>query len=108
MQSALLQVSTGSTIAADGTPMPTYAAPVTVIAQIQDLSNRDLRQLEGLNLQGSMQKIYLNGEVEAIVRVSGKGGDLLTLANGDVYLTTRVIEQWPDWCSIVATLQNGS
>lgn len=108
MQAATLRTSTGSTIALDGTPTPSYAAPVTVTAQVQDLSNRDLRQIEGLNLQGSMRKIYLNGEVDAIIRVSSKGGDLLTLSDGNVYLTARVIEQWPDWCSIVAVLQDGS
>lgn len=98
----------------------TYAAPVTseamttsliVNAQVQPVTWRDLQQLEGLNLNGTRVKIYLYGEIDAIVRSTNKGGDLITIATGvnrGVYLVAQTIEQFPDWCSCACTLQNSS
>jgi hypothetical protein len=103
-----VQLSQGSTTNADGSRIPAYTAPVSVVAQVQELSTKDLRQLENLNIQGSMRKIYVNGEIDAVIRFSKKGGDLITLQNGDIYLTTTVLEEWPDWTAISVTLQNGS
>ena len=104
-----LQVSIGSVTANDGSRSPSYGTPIAgLVAQVQELTTRDLRQLERLNIQGSTRKIYLNGEVDAIIRVSQKGGDLITMADGSIYLTTMVLEQWPDWCAVSVTLQNGS
>lgn len=109
---ATLSISTGSTINADGTQSPRYAQPaIPVLAQVQALSFRDIQQMDGLNLQGTRVAIYLNGEVDGIVRVSKKGGDLVTISKGPhagVYLVAIVLEQWNDWCKVAATLQNGS
>lgn len=102
----LLQTSTGYTTAAGGRQTPSYNAPVYPSAQVQSLSTQDLRQLDALSIQGSSRKIYLNGAVNAIVRVSAKGGDLITLADGTVWLTTAVLEQWDDWCCVAVTLQD--
>lgn len=103
-----VKVSTGSTISADGTPTPTYATPVTVYGQVQPLSYADLRQLEGLNIQGSTNAVYFEGEIDAIIRSKDKGGDLITDPAGNVYLVTQVLELWADWCKVAVTLQNGS
>lgn len=108
-----LRVSTGNTIGDDGSMVPTYADPVSVSAQIQALTFKDLTQLDGLNLNGTRRAIYLYGEVDAIVRVSQKGGDLITFNNGSVWLTAQVLEQWDDgftsaWCKVAVTLQDGS
>ena len=106
-----LTTSNGFTTGAGGKRTPLYNAPVVLSAQVQQLTNKDLRQLEGLNIQGSMNSIYLNGVVQGIVRVSQKGGDLITIAtvnNAGVWLTTAVLEQWPDWVKVAVTLQNGA
>jgi len=101
-----VRISTGAAApAADGTLVPTYATPFTAIAQVQELTTRDLRQLEALNIQGSSRVIYLNGEVDAIVRLSQKGGDLITFPDGTIWLTTSVMELWPDWVKISVTEQ---
>ena len=72
-------------------------------------AHEDLRQLEGLNIQGSMRTIYLNGEVDAIIRINVKGGDIITLQDGSVWLTTHILEQWDvGWCKISITLQDGA
>jgi hypothetical protein len=109
LQIASLQISTGSITNSDGSRTPQYQrCPLEIYAQVQQLSIRDLRQLEGLNVAGSERKIYLNGSLTGTVRVSQKGGDLVTLQDGTVWLTTAVLEQWPDWCAVSVVLQNGS
>lgn len=109
LQPVTVQISTGTyTTSSSGVRTPQYQPAVTVFGQVQELTTRDLRQLDSLNIQGSQRAIYLNGEVDAIVRVSAKGGDLITLQDGTVWLTTSVLEQWPDWCKVSVVLQNGS
>jgi hypothetical protein len=107
-----LKISTGpGAIAADGSQDPGYCAPVTVTAQIQPITTRDLQQLDGVNLGGVRWAIYLYGEVNGIVRPEKKGGDLITIATGrhrGVWLVVQVIEQFPDWVKAAIVLQNGS
>lgn len=115
-QTASVQFSTGAVgPTPDGRLLPAYSAPVLLQAQVQALSGRDLRQVDSLNLQGTLKTIYFFGLVDAIERFSAKGGDLVTfpdpvagLPAGTVWLTTLVPEAWPDWCHTVCTLQNGS
>lgn len=101
-------VSTGSTTGADGTPTPTYAPLQAATAEIQPMTWQDLRQVEGLNLNGTRRSIYLFGEIDGIVRDQSKGGDLITFPDGSVWLVALVLEQWPDWCKVAATRQDGS
>ena len=107
-QPVTVQVSTGRVTNADGSLTPEYAAPITLTGQVQELTVEDIRQLDWLNIQGAERTIYLNGTYEAIVRVSQAGGDLITLQDGSVWLTTRVLEQWPNWCRVAVTLQDGA
>ena len=108
---ATLKVSTGSTTSADGTQVPTYAADVTISAQVQPLTGGDLRQMEGLNLQGNFVGIYCNGNIQGLVRTTGQGGDLIVIASGvnaGTWLVKTVLETWPNWCKTACSLQNGS
>ena len=106
LQPVSVQLSTGTyTTSPSGARTPVYSQPIGVMGQVQDLQQRDLRQLEGLNVQGSQRTIYLNGEVNGVVRLARDGGDLLTLQNGTVWLTTAVLEQWPDWIKASITQQ---
>jgi hypothetical protein len=82
---------------------------LVVLGQVQPIATRDLMQLEGINLGGVRWKVYLNGEVDAIVRPERKGGDLITIATGrhqGVWLVVQVMEQFPDWCSAAIVQQN--
>lgn len=72
---------------------------------VQALQYKDLIQVEGLNLNGTRRKIYLYGVAEATVRALMKGGDVITDAAGNVWLTAMVLEQWLGWCSVAVTLQ---
>lgn len=112
MLPGVVQISSGYTTNPDGVRVPQYRQPPSnVIAQVQALTAENLRFLEGLGVQGSTVSIYLNGELDGIVRVQNKGGDLVTIPQGraaGVYLVTAVLEQWPDWVKVAATLQNDS
>lgn len=83
---------------------------LTLLGQVQPITWRDLQQMEGINLGGVKWKIYLNGEVDAIVRPEKKGGDLITISSGrhqGTWLVVQVLEQFPDWCCAAIVLQNG-
>jgi hypothetical protein len=109
---ATLQISSGYISGPDGRRTPTSLQPlIPVMAQVQAMTAGDLRQVEGLNLQGQKVAIYLNGEVDGAVRIKVKGGDLITISQGPhagVYLVNLNLEQWNDWAKVAATLQNGS
>lgn len=102
-----VKISNGYTTDAAGARVPQYLPDQIVPAQIQALAFRDLMQLDGLNLQGTRRKIYFYGEVDGLVRATNKGGDLVIFPDGSVWLVAMVLEQWPDWCSVAVTLQDG-
>lgn len=110
--SVTVRVSTGEyTTAADGTRTPTYDDVPNVPAQIQALSFGDIQKLDGLNIQGTRRKIYLNGKFDGLNRQEGKGGDLVVYPDGALWpygttwLVAQVLEQWPDWCCVAVTQQ---
>jgi hypothetical protein len=106
-----VQVSTGYVTGLCGVRTPTYAPAVSVQAQVQPLEWPDLRQIDGLNLQGTKRVIYLNGEIDGLVRVTNQGGDLITFPDGTVWLIVQILEgfsQTAGWTKALIVLQNGS
>lgn len=98
--------SQGLTIGAE--PMTTA---LVMPAQVQALSGHDLRQIEGLNLQGTLRAIYVSGSLQGVVRPLMLGGDLVILPDGTVWLVTVVGEPWMTsafWTKAILTLQNGA
>lgn len=102
-----INASTGYTTDAAGARMPTYST-LSATTQIQALSATDLKQIDSLNIQGIHRKLYFYGEVDGIIRSLSKGGDTVTFPDSSVWLVTLPTEQWPDWCAVVVTLQDGS
>jgi hypothetical protein len=90
----------------------TMTTLVTLPAQIQPVTWRDLQQLEGLNLNGVRYKIYVYGQLDGVVRLELKGGDLIVVPPGirhsGTWLLVQNLEQWPDWVCAAIVLQNGS
>lgn len=103
-----IRVSIGNKIGTNFVPTPQYASPITVLGQVQELSIKDLRQVEGLNLNGTLRNLYINGNINAGQRVTLKGGDIIILPDGTVWLVTAVPESWPDWCRALIVQQNDS
>ncbi len=93
MQTVTVRHSTGWTQNADFTRVPTYST-TTMLAQIQALTAAELAQVDGLNLQGEMLAIYVNGNLEGVSRPDNAGGDLVTLADSSVWLVVKIDEDW--------------
>jgi len=102
--------STGSASTV-GKRTPTYAAPVTVLGQVQPVSGGQIRKYEFLQSQGIYRSIYFYGDVEAMVRSMQRGGDLVKFPQVpgnpvETWLVSKVDETWATgWCRVIVTLQ---
>lgn len=105
---ATLKINRGYSTAEDGTRVPSYDVRYGVPIDVQELSQRDILQTQGLNVGGSTHTIYLSGRLDAMVRTDNasdsNGGDLLEF-DGQVWLVTAVLEHWADWTKVAATRQ---
>jgi hypothetical protein len=84
---------------------------LTILAQIQAQSASDLRHTDYLNLQGSHRVLYASLDIKGIVRVTLRGGDLVVLPDGSVWLVEQPVEPWfssAGWVKILITAQDGS
>lgn len=96
--------STGYTIGAGRKQVPSYAAPITGPAQIQALDGKDLKQLDGLNIQGTIRAIYMRGALAGVIRADQVGGDIVQI-DGQNWLIVKVLESWPNWTKAAIALQ---
>lgn len=98
--------STGYTIGAGAKQFPSFAAPVTGPAQVQALDANDIKQLDGLNIQGTIRTIYLRGTLAGVVRPNQTGGDIVQRGSpSQDWLVVKVLESWPDWTKAAICLQ---
>lgn len=99
--------STGFTIGTGRKQLPTYAAPVQGYAQVQALDNSDLKQIDGLNIQGDIKAIYVRGSLAGAFRPEGEGADMVMRGVNftETWLVTKILEQWPNWTKAVIVRQ---
>lgn len=103
--------SNGYTTSADGKRVPAYLAAVSVQIQMQAMTYKDLIQTDGLNINGERHAMYLNGDERGIDRSANRGGDIITLPDGSVWLVAQVLENWygtDGWTKLCVTKQNGA
>lgn len=111
-----VQLSVGFVIGSGGKQLPQYETHTGIAAQLQAMTYSDLRQVDGLNIQGVKKSIYLFGSLSGVVRPNQQGGDLITIASQggaapqDVgtWLTVQVLESWPTWTKACIALQGGA
>jgi hypothetical protein len=104
-----LQISGGYTTNGDGSRNPIIGSVVSGIAQVQALTYKDLKQIDGLNQNGAARGIYFYGDIQGVLRTRSGGGDTVTLTDGPNagnWLVVQVLETWPDWCKCACVLQN--
>lgn len=105
---ATLLKSTGYTTDAAGHRVPTFSR-VAVTIQNQAASNEDLRQTDGLNLQGTLRTVSIAGDLQGVIRAGNTGGDLLQFPDSTgtnrQWLVTQVLETWPTWCRVLVVMQ---
>lgn len=83
--------------------IPAYTT-TTGQANIQALDGDALKQLDGLNIQGTIRAAYLYGALAGVIRPDSKGGDLMEF-HGQSWLVVKVLETWPDWCKVAIAYQ---
>jgi hypothetical protein len=105
--SVTVRRSSGYTIGTGRKQIPAYAADVTGPAQMQALDSKDLKQLDGLNIQGTIRALYLRGTLAGVVRPDSTGGDLV-LIGSETWLVVKVLEAWPTWTKAAVALQGGN
>jgi hypothetical protein len=105
--SVIVRRSSGYTIGAGRKQVPAYAADVSGPAQMQALDSKDLKQLDGLNIQGTIRALYLRGTLAGVVRPDSTGGDLV-LIGAETWLVVKVLESWPSWTKAAIALQGGN
>lgn len=106
-----VRISTSSTTGPGGKRVPVYALPRTMRAQIQAMTSGDLRQVQGLNLNGEKLAAYITGNWDGVSRPDKRGGDLVTLPDKSVWLVAMVLENWTrmdNWCKVALVEQNGA
>lgn len=105
--SVTVRRSTGFTIGTGRKQVPTYAADATGPAQMQALDGKDLKQLDGLNIQGTIRALYLRGALAGVIRPDSTGGDLV-LIGSETWLVVKVLESWSTWTKAAIALQGGN
>ena len=105
--------NTGYTTAPSGRRTETTQTFPNVLMQVQPLTMKEIDHLDSLNIQGTLRAVHLNGNVQGLNRVSGKGGDVLmiptkmTSAAKDTWLVVAVLERFDadGWCRVAVSLQ---
>src|SRR5574344_33935 len=108
--------SLGSIPREDGLPIPQYAEPKQIRANVQALAGSDLMHESDLNQTSTMRKVYLwsnfdTGEKLTVGTPNQVGGDLLVFPQvpkglNCVWLITQINEQWKKWACVNVVLQN--
>jgi len=100
-----VRVSDGYTEGAGRKQVPSYLPDVEGFGQLQALDGDDLKQMDGLNIQGVIKALYLYGNVAGVIRPDSKGGDLIII-DGRTWLVVKVLEGWAQWTKIAIRLQD--
>lgn len=100
----IVRVSDGFEIGAGRKQVPKYLPDKIINIQLQPLSPGDLRHVDGMNLQGLLKSIHVNGNFYGVNRERAIGGDLIIIG-GETWLVIEPMELWPDWCRLLVQLQ---
>lgn len=97
----------GYSISAAGKAVPTYAADVPLVAQVQALTRKEVEHIAAMNLSPCDRAAYVNGAVAAYDRVAQTGGDLLVF-EGVVWKVMAILEGWTTagWMKVALVQQN--
>lgn len=101
---AIVRVSDGFTIGAGRKQVPKYLPDQTISIQLQPLSPGDLRHVDGMNLQGLLKSIHVDGNYYGVNREKVLGGDLIIIGT-ETWLVIEPLELWPNWCRLLVQLQ---
>ena len=91
-----------------GKTTPGYAAPVSLTAQVQALTKKEVEHIDAMNLSPCERAAYVNGQLQAFDRVAQTGGDMLFF-EGRWWKVMAILEGWTTagWCKVALVGQNG-
>jgi hypothetical protein len=103
MKIAHIKKSAGAITNPDYSRTPQYVE-YDELVRIASLSMKELEHMYSQNIQGIMQKVFLDGYWEGVDRKKGKGGDLITI-DGDTWEIVEVLAAYPSWSAVVTQKQ---
>lgn len=91
----------GYAVGASGKTTASYADPVSLTAQVQALTKKEVEHIDSLNLSPCERAAYVNGQVQAFDRVAQTGGDMLFFENR-WWKAMAILEGWTTagWCKV--------
>lgn len=91
--------------------VPKYVEQV-MQGNVQAMSNDDLKQIDSLNLEGTIRAVYLYGNYSGIMRVGQNPSTRMfftTNESGFVkereWNVFKMLEAWQGWCKVAVVLQ---
>ena len=92
--------------------VPAYITQ-SALGQVQAMDGDDLKQIAGLNIQGTIRAVYLYGNIGGVIRPDDQPSARLiftTNESGEIkareWSVFKVLESWPDWCKVAVVYQN--
>lgn len=80
--------------------------------QVQALDGDDLRQIDGLNIQGTIRAMYLYGSIAGVIRPDQQPNAVVRFTSNEGGITKardwgvfKVLETWPNWCKVAVVYQ---
>lgn len=106
--SATLKIPSGYTIdPATRKQVPAFATASGMV-NVQALDGDDLKQVAGLNMQGSMRAVYLYNELAGLVRPDQMPNAEMIFSHGGqsgVWGIFKVLETWQNWRKVAVVYQ---
>lgn len=109
-EDVLLYQSTGSANV-KGQPIPVYAPPQALRAQVQSENDEALQHIEKVNESDIVKRFYLTANAAmrpaGVMRPLSRGGDMIQRADGTWWLITGTIDDFSavGWVAVRATMQ---
>ena len=75
---------------------------------VQALDGDDLKQIDMINVQGTLRAVYLYGELAGIVRPDQQPNAVLQFTHAGTsgkWGVFKVLETWQNWCKVAVVYQ---
>ena len=81
--------------------------------QLQALDGDDLKQMLGLNIQGTIRAMYLYGSLAGVIRPDGSPQSHVVFTSNEAGVVKsrewgvfKVLESWQTWCKVAIVYQD--
>lgn len=92
--------------------VPAYT-DTPAMGQLQALDGDDLKQVSGLNIQGTIRAMYLYGSLAGVIRPDGSSQSHVVFTSNEAGVVKsrqwgvfKVLESWQAWCKVAIVYQD--